>query len=117
MYYRYDSIVCFMQYKICSTWQLQELVSHLKLVFQDKDDELECGPVGKGHLVQDLLSAPALLLQCVAHDTRRPVEPRVEVKRHIGPRLHAAATCEIYLEPVTPCRGTNVETLGGSNTK
>ncbi len=89
----------------------RQLVSHLELVFQDEDDELERGPDSEGHLVQDLLPAPALPLQRVADDTRRPEEPRVEVKRHVGPRLHAAAAREIYLEPARQRRGTTGEAL------
>ena len=75
---------------------LQLLVSHLERVFEDEDDEFERGPGSEGHLVQDLLFAPVLLLQRVADDARRPlVDPRVEVKRHVGSRVHAAAAREI----------------------
>lgn len=57
--------------------------------------------------MQDLLAAPALLLQRVADETRRPAKPWVEVKRHISPRLHTAATREVYLEPAVQSAGPN----------
>ena len=87
-------------------WISLNVRSHLVLVFQDEHDELEGAPGGEGHLVQDLLSAPVPPLQRVTHDTRRPLEPGVEVKCYVGPRLDAAATREIHLEPGRQRRGT-----------
>lgn len=87
----------------CIFWLMA--LQHLELVSQDEDDEFECSSGSKRHPVQDLLPAPALLLQRVAHDALPPPEPRVEVKRHVGPRLHAAATHEVYLEPARQRRG------------
>ena len=84
--------------------ELPQLVSHLELLFEDEDDELERGSGPEGHPVQDIFSAPALFLQRVADDAIL-VESGVEVERHVGPRLHAAATREIYLEPARPRGG------------
>lgn len=91
-----------------------KIVSHLELIRQDENDDLKLGPGSEGHLVQDLLSAPALFLQRVAHDARWLLEPRVEVKRHVGPRLHAAATREVDLEPARRSRGHRGEVPAGS---
>lgn len=73
--------------------------SHLELLFQDEDNEFKRGSDGKRHPVQDLLVAPASCLQRVAHNARRSMEPRVEVKCHVSSRSNAAAAGEIYLEP------------------
>lgn len=73
--------------------------SHLERVSLDQDDNLESGASSKGVAVRHLLAAPALLLQRVAHDVRRPAEAWVEVERHVGPGLDAAATGEVHLEP------------------
>lgn len=78
--------------------------SHLELVFQDEDDEFKRGSDSERHLVQDLLAAPALPLQRVADDARL-LQSGVEVKRHVCPRLHAAAAGKIYLEPGGRRRG------------
>lgn len=87
---------------------LVQVVSHLELVFLDEDDELERGPSTERHLVQDLLSAPVLLRQRVADNTLL-VYPRVEVKHHVGSRLHTAATSEIQLEPARRHRRAKCE--------
>lgn len=81
-------------------WHLiGRLVSHLELVLEDEDDELEVDLEPEGHLVVDLFAAPALFRQRVAHDGRL-FDPRVEMERYVGPRLHAAAAGEVHLEPV-----------------
>lgn len=66
---------------------------------EDEDDELEVDLEPEGHLVVDLFAAPALFRQRVAHDGRL-FDPRVEMERYVGPRLHAAAAGEVHLEPV-----------------
>ena len=48
----------------------------------------------------DLLLAPALFLQAVAHDAQSPLlEPGVEVEGYVRPGLHTAPTLEVHLEP------------------
>lgn len=88
-----------------------QLISHLELVSQHKDDDLKCGSSTKWILVQDLLLAPALILQSVAHNAQCSVEPWVEVKCHISPRLYTAATCEVHLEPARQHREHTGEQL------
>lgn len=72
---------------------------HLERVPLDEDDDLERRAGREGAVAPHLLPTPALVLQRVAHHARRLVEPRVEVERHVGPRLDAAATGEVHLEP------------------
>lgn len=93
----------------------QQLVFHLERVSQDEDDDFELPSHSEGCLVQDLLAAPALLLERVAHDTLRPAEPRVKVKRHVGPRLHTAATREVYLEPARQRTGQDRPSVSPQN--
>lgn len=84
---------------------LEEASRHLERVSLDKDDDLKRRASSKGVVVRHLLSAPALLLHGVAHHARRPVEPRVEVESYVSPRLDAAATGEVHLEPGRQARG------------
>lgn len=78
---------------------MKQTNSYFELVFQDEDDDFKVHSVPEGHLVQDLLAAPPLLLQSVADDAHL-LHSRVEVKRHVSARLHAAATGEVHLKPV-----------------
>lgn len=95
------------QFPSSSTEGASETLSHLELVFQDEDDELKRGSAAERHQVEDLLAAPALLLQRVANNALL-VQTRVEMERHVSSRLHAAATREVYLEPVRRSRGQRV---------
>ncbi len=58
----------------------------------------KAAPVSEGHQVVDLLFAPALLLQCVTDDVRRPLEARIKMKGHVCPRLHAAPAGQVNLK-------------------
>lgn len=82
-------------------------VSHLEGVSLDEDDNLKGGARPEGVVMRHLLPAPALLLQRVADDAGRPAEPGVEVERHVGPWLDAAATGQVHLKP-----GRQEEPLG-----
>ena len=74
--------------------------THLKHILLHQDDDLKDIPGAEGHLLVDLLLAPALFLQAVAHDAQGLLlEPGVEVEGYVRPGLHTASTLEVHLEP------------------
>lgn len=77
---------------------MNRIQGHLKRVSLHQYDSLKGLSLLKGHLIGDLLLAPALLLQGVADNIGRLLEARVEVEGHICTRLHAAPALEIHLE-------------------
>lgn len=73
--------------------------TYLEFVFQHHNHNFKRFFFFERHVVGDLFPPPFFILQSIAHDAVGPLEAWVEMKGHVGARLHAAPALQIHLEP------------------